>query len=426
MRFPRMLTVRQELCRRPLMDPRSAVDGALKDEDLATLLPRRGRVAVAVGSRGIDGLVEVLSQLVQTLKAHRYEPFVVPAMGSHGGSTAKGQAQLLRGLGVSPESLGAPLDASMETVSLGTSEHGAEVFMARSAAQSDGVVVVNKVAPHTGYSGPIQSGAVKMIAVGLGKTEGARSLHQHGFKAAHLIGDMAARAIEGAPVVGALALLEDGAGELSHLEVMKRQDILLREPELLQRALLMWPRIPVASAHILIVDEMGKDYSGIGMDPMVTGRGKEFSPGEKPEFTAARLVALRLSPGSGGNATGVGHADIITEKLFNQIDFPVTYRNVSTSGALYRAQVPAVSASDREAISSAMEGLGGISTRDLKVVRIRNTRRLAEMQVSAALAEELRGMEGIKLGPEEREMWFDSSGNLGGWGDAPPHPNDAA
>jgi Lactate racemase N-terminal domain len=425
MRFPRMVTVRQELCRKPLMDPRSAVDGALNVADLANLLPRRGRVAVAVGSRGIDGLVEVLSQLVVTLKAHGYEPLVVPAMGSHGGSTAEGQAQLLRGLGVCPESVGAPLDASMETVSLGTSDRGAEVFMARAAVQSDGVIVVNKVAPHTGYSGPTQSGAAKMIAVGLGKNEGARSLHQHGFKAGHLISDMAAYAIEGAPVVGAVALLEDGAGELSYVEVMKRHDILLREPELLQNALSMWPRIPVASAHILIVDEIGKDYSGIGMDPMVTGRGKEFSPGERPAFTATRLVALRLSPGSGGNATGVGHADIITEKLFNQIDFPVTYRNVLTSGALFRAEVPVVAASDREAISSAIEGLGGISTRDLKVVRIRNTRRLAEMQVSAALAEELRGLEGIQLGPDEREMWFDSTGNLGDWAGAPPDSIDA-
>lgn len=413
MRFPRMVTVRQELCRKPLLNPRFTLTEGLEEANFATLLPPGRRIAVAVGSRSIDGLIEVLSQLIESLEAEGREPFIVSAMGSHGGATADGQTRLLHGLGVHEESIGVPIETSMETVSLGTTKGGAEVFIDRAALQSDGIIVLNKVAPHTGYSGPIQSGVAKMIAVGLGKSDGARSLHRHGFEAGHLIGQMAAHAIENAPVFLALALVEDGTGGLSYVEVIERDSILRREPALLAMAMAMWPRIPVASVDVLIVDEMGKDVSGIGMDPLVTGRGKEFPPGESPAFSAKRLVVRRLSRGSMGNATGIGQADVTTEDLFRQIDFQVTHRNVITSGALSRARVPIVAGSDKEAVSLAIESLGGVPPEDLRVVRIENTRRLEEIQVSSALAGELDGLEGIKVGIDEREMSFDSAGNLG-------------
>ena len=412
MRFPRMVTARQQLCRKPLVDPRSALTDGLEEANLGALLPPGRRIAVAVGSRSIDGLIEVLSRLIESLKTEGREPFIVPAMGSHGGATAEGQSRLLRGLGVLEESINAPVEASMETVSLGTTSGGAEVFIGRAAFHSDGIIVLNKVAPHTGYSGPIQSGVVKMISAGLGKADGARSLHRYGFEAGPLIGQMAALTIEKAPVLLGVALVEDGAGGLSHVEVIERDSILSREPALLEMALSMWPRIPVASADVLIVDEMGKDFSGTGMDPLVTGRGKEFSPGEPPAFSAKRLVVLRLSPGSRGNATGVGHADVITENLFQQIDFQVTHKNVMTSGALFRARVPIVAGSDKEAVSLAIESLGGVPAEDLRMVRIGNTRRLEEIQVSTALAGELDGLEGIELRADQRDMSFDSAGNL--------------
>jgi hypothetical protein len=413
MRFPRMVTARQQLFRRPLADPRSTLTDGLEEVDFGALPPPGSRIAVAVGSRSIDGLVMVVSRLVESLKARGCEPFIVPAMGSHGGATADGQGRLLRGMGIHQGSIGAPVEASMDTVSLGASTGGSEVFISRAALQSDGIILLNKVAPHTGYSGPVQSGLAKMIVVGLGKSDGAFSLHHHGFSAGYLIGDMAALAIEKVPVLMAVALLEDGTGRLSHVEVIERDGIMRREPALLEMALSMWPRIPVASADVLIVDEMGKDFSGIGMDPLVTGRGKELPPGEYPAFTARRLVALRLSPGSRGNATGVGHADIITESLFGRIDFHVTYRNVITSGAPYRARIPVVALTDKEAVSLAIESLGGVPPGDLRVVRIKNTRRLEEMQVSTALTGEMDGLEGVELGSDEREMSFDSTGNLG-------------
>jgi hypothetical protein len=407
-----MVGARQELVRKPVGDPRATLDAGFDQADLFGRLKAGNRIAVAVGSRKIDLLVPVIVQLVGRLRASGCEPFIFPAMGSHGGATAEGQAGLLAGLGVSEKTTGVPIESSMETVRLGETRGGVAAFVARGAMESDGIVVVNRVAPHTGYSGPVQSGAVKMLAVGLGKAPGAGSLHRHGFGAGHLIGELGDLIIEKAPVIAAIALVEDGARGLSHVEVLDRDDIRRREPELLKIACSMWPSIPVSSADILVVDKMGKDMSGTGMDPLVTGRGKEFPSGESPDFSAKRLVVLGLSPGSGGNATGVGHADIITEKLFREIDFAITYRNVMTSGAFFRARIPFVATSDRDAVSTALESLGGLSPKEARVVRIRNTRELAEFQVSTALAGELEGKEGISIAEGDREMAFDSRGRI--------------
>jgi hypothetical protein len=298
----------------------------------------------------------------------------------------------------------------MEVIALGETRGGAAAFIDRLAMESDAIVVINRVGPHTGYSGPVQSGVVKMLAVGLGKAAGARSLHRHGFASGHLIGEMADLLLEKAPPVLAVALVEDGTRRLSRLEVLAGVDTRRREPGLLEAAVSMWPGIPLDSADLLIVEEMGKDISGVGMDPLVTGRGKAFPFGGR--FAAKRLVALSLTPGSLGNATGVGHADIITERLLRAIDFEVMRKNVITSGALERARIPLSASSDRDAVSLALESLGCSSPREAKVVRIKNTRELSEFQASIALALELKDKEGITVGAEASEMAFDSRGTI--------------
>ncbi len=412
MDFPRMVTIRQELPRDSLPDPGAELDRQLDNAGIDDRFGSGRRIAVAVGSRTIDKLAEVVSRLVERLQALQCDVFIVPAMGSHGGATAEGQAGVLRVLGISEEVTGAPIESSMEAVSLGTTPSGVEVFVDREAYRADGIVVVNRVAPHTGYWGPVQSGVVKMIAVGLGNSAGAVSLHRRGFGAGHLLGEMADLALGKIAPVVAVALVEDGAKALSRVEVLKGDDIRRREPALLKLALSMCPRIPVTSADVLVVDEMGKNFSGAGMDPLVTGRGKEVPPGQGPPFSAKRLVALGLSAGSGGNATGVGHADVITERLFRRIDFPITRRNVITSGALFRARVPIVAGSDREAVAMALESLGGLPADEARVVRIKNTRHLEELQVSIAVARELDGVAGIEIGADAAEMSFDQAGGI--------------
>lgn len=403
-----MVPVRQELSRAPLADPAGALGIGLA----AAGLPGRaagGRVAVAVGSRGIDSLVAILGLLAERLSRAGCAPFVVPAMGSHGGATAGGQERLLGFLGISARTVGMPVESSMDVVPLGETPGGALAYVNRLAFESDAIVVVNRVGPHTGYSGPVQSGVVKMTAVGLGSEAGAVALHRHGFGAAHLIGEVADLVLEKAPPVYAVAVVEDGARKLSRLEVMAGGEIRRREPELLEAALSMWPGLPLEEADVLVVDEMGKDISGTGMDPRVTGRGKELPPGEKPPFTAKRLVALSLTPGSAGNATGVGHADVITERLLREVDREVTRRNVSASGAANRAEIPGVAPTDRDAVSAALESLG-IDPAEARVVRIKNTAELSRFQVSEALAREIEGRRGVTVSGPAREMEFDREG----------------
>lgn len=410
MKFPLMVAIRQELAREPLEDPRVALGAGLDAAAPGWRPAEGGRVAIAVGSRKIERLVELVELLADRLGAAGCRPFIIPAMGSHGGATAEGQERVLGSLGVSEETTGAPVESSMEVIALGETPGGAAAFIDRMAMESDAIVVINRVGPHTGYSGPVQSGVVKMLAVGLGKAAGAGSLHRHGFASGHLIGEMADLLLEKAPPVLAVALVEDGTRRLSRLEVLAGVDIRRREPGLLEAAVSMWPGIPLDAADLLIVEELGKDISGVGMDPLVTGRGKTVPEGAR--FAAKRLVALSLTPGSLGNATGVGHADIITERLLRAIDFEVMRKNVMTSGALERARIPLAAGSDRDAVSMALESLGCSSPREAKVVRIKNTRELSEFQASIPLALELKDREGITVGAEASEMAFDSRGTI--------------
>jgi len=411
MQFPLMFRIRQSLVKSPLADPAETLDACLEAAGALEGLGGK-RVALAVGSRSIDSIALLVTALIQRLRSAGANPLVVPAMGSHGGGTAEGQAAILAGLGITPTSVGAPIDASAETVFMGTTPGGADAYTARAALDSDGIIVINRIAPHTGYSGRVQSGVVKMLAIGLGKVDGARALHEHGFSAGHLLGEVADLVILKAPPVTAIALVEDGAKQLSSIDCLRGQNIRAAEPALLARACAMWPAIPARRADLLIVEEMGKDISGIGMDPLVTGRGKDFPPGETPPFHADRLVVLRLTPASGGNATGIGHADITTQALVDDYDRAVTYRNVLTSGALYRARIPVVAPDDRQAIEMALSSLGRVRPEEARVVRISNTRALEELEVSEAVRPELEEREDVSVVSDARELSFGRGGNL--------------
>lgn len=405
-----MVSVRQRLASAPLEDPAAALERGLESAGFDRAFAAGMRVAVAVGSRRIDGAAAIVARLVARLKEGGSCPYVVPAMGSHGGATPEGQVRVLAGLGVTEGSVGAPVRSGLEAIKVGRTPGGAEAFLDSIALEADAIVIVNRVAPHTAFSGPVESGLAKMLAAGLGNRSGARSLHRQGFGAGHLIGEMADAVLSSAPVAFGIALVEDGMKRLSRIEVLPRERIRSDEPHLLDEAVSMYPRIPVSYADLLIVDEMGKDISGTGMDPLVTGRGKDLAGGRQLSFTAARLVVLGLSPGSAGNATGVGHADVTTERLVRSIDRWVTYRNVITSGALFRARIPVMMPTDRDAVAAAFESFGGSAREDVKVVRIRNTAHLEELQVSTSLAEELTEAGGVEVARDAAEMAFDHDG----------------
>lgn len=404
-----MLDLRQPLYSDPLVDPGAALEeGVARARVLARIKKPSSRVAVAVGSRRIDGLPVVVGRLFDLLRAEGHRPFMIPAMGSHGGATARGQERILHDLGVAGDR---EVDSSMETVFMGRTPGGAEVLTARAALEADAVVLVNRVSPHTGYTGEVQSGLVKMLAVGLGKERGAAALHAHGFGAGALLGEAADLLLERLNVVAGVAMVEDGFNALSRLEVLPGSSMRSREPELLDLAFRMFPRIPVSPVDLLIVDEMGKEICGTGMHPLVTGRGKRHEPRAEPVFECRRLVVLTLTS-TDGNATGVGFADVTTTRLVRAMDETITRRNVLTSGALERARVPAVATDDRQAICSALESLGSPSADRARVVRIKNTSELSEIKVSTALAEEIRGRDGLLLSGEAREMSFDPAGTI--------------
>lgn len=410
--YPRMVDIVQETETSPVADPIAEIERGLQREPLSGIFAPGSNVAIAVGSRKIPGIGKLVSFLTEKVKASGGSPSIVPAMGSHGGATAEGQARVLESLGITGRAVGAPVVSNPDIVCLGETKGGATVYIDRFALEADALVLINRVAPHTGYSGPVQSGLQKMIAAGLGKWEGARSLHSHGFESGHLIAEMADLALSKLPRVAGIALVEDGRKEISEIEVLDGGEIKDREPELLAVAIDRLPRIPVDNVDILIVDEIGKDISGAGMDPMVTGRGKIFGEGEAPRFSTRRIVVLGLTEGSLGNANGIGHADITTEKLFRSTDWEVTYRNAITSGQLYRVKIPVIAQNARLALALALESLGGMDPLMSRIVRIRNTRELSSMRVSTAVERELGSNPKISVLPGGREWSFDKNGEL--------------
>lgn len=380
--------------------------------ELARVLPQfpaGAEVAVTAGSRGVANIGSILRAVCEAVRAHGGQPFVVPAMGSHGGATAEGQVELLESLGVTPVSVGAPIRASMEVDHLGYTPDGTEVVLDRHALSAQAIVVVGRVKPHTDFEGRWESGLAKMLAVGLGKEAGATRMHRTGAAglrdhvpaAAHVI-------LEQAPVVAGLAVLEDAAGQTSRVVGVTPAELLEREAALLQEAKSHAPRLPFDEADLLIVDYLGKDISGTGLDTKVIGRMRiEGQP--EPERPRVRcLAALDVTDASHGNANGLGLADVITERLLAKTDLQALRVNAAACGFWERAKVPVAFATDREAIAAALRSTG-VPAEQARVARIRDTLHLERLWVSAALVDSLIG--DVEVGPK-RCLEFDTDGNL--------------
>jgi hypothetical protein len=339
-----------------------------------------------VGSRGIARIAEVVAATVGHLRSAGLEPIVIPAMGSHGGATPAGQRQVLSKLGVDERSVGAPIEASMDVVELGRVKSGQAVYTARAALSCDAIVVVNRVKPHTEFRAPIESGLAKMLAIGLGKERGASSLHEAGFESFSSVLPEAARIVlSRLSVIFGVALLEDPWHRLCRAEVVPGEAILEREKALLREAWSHFGRLPFSELDVLLLREMGKTISGTGMDPNVTGRFP--LPGLSAPTTSQRLVVLDLVEGSGGNAVGVGLADVVTERLRSKVDWPATYANASASKALNNAKLPMVAPDDRSALGLALRALTGRSAYGVpRVVAMANTLEVNHLAVSAPLA----------------------------------------
>jgi hypothetical protein len=405
-----MYRIRQDLDTEEIADLAEALRSALSAEALAGRIRPGMRVAVTAGSRGIDRIAEVLRLTVAWLHSLGANPFIVPAMGSHGGQPPEGPVNLLTALGITEETVGAPVEGDPETVVLGYVE-GMPVHCARTAAGADGVIVVNRVKPHTSYSGEFESGLAKMLAVGLGHRQGAEFVHAQGVRAMPtIIPKMAQVVLAHTKVVAGIALLENGLDRLKKIEALPSDEIMAREPGLLDEARRLRPMLPFEEADVLVVDSLGKDLSGTGMDAHVIGR--RFLTGEQePDLPRIKRIAvLRLSPGSKGNAYGIGLADVTTQAVLRVMDLASMHANAMTSTFVERVRVPLALPSDRQTIEAAVSTCNHTDFQTLRLGRIRNTLHLKELYVSESLLNALSKPVDVLEGPQE---WsFDDHGNL--------------
>ena len=413
MPFPRFVEIEQRLYARRIADIPTAVGRAFADAAIERRLRPGQTVAITVGSRGIAKIAEITRAVVAEAKRIGARPFILPAMGSHGGATPAGQTAVLASLGVTPSYVGAPIRASMTVERLGKTKSGIEVFVSREALKADAVIVMNRVKQHTDFEGEYESGLVKMMAVGMGKRKGAAAMHGRRCDSLREDVPQSAKMVLGrAPIVAGLAILENGHNEPAEVVGLQPQDILAREPALMRRVRRNAARLPFPDIDLLIVDWIGKDISGIGLDTHVICRRMIW---EEPEFRGTNIqliAALDLTEGSHGNALGVGLADLITDRLLRKIDMQALKINVLHTGWLNRAKLPLSFANDREVLEAAFIGLGHPDPRKARIVRIQDTLHLSRLSISEGLLAQARKHPRIQVLGKPAEIAFDRHGNF--------------
>ena len=342
--------------------------------------------------------------------ASRGDPFIVPAMGSHGGATPAGQIEVLDGLGISEETMDCPIRATMEVVNTGLTSTGLPAYIDKNVYEADGLIITNRTKLHTDFHGPHESGLLKMLAIGLGKETGARTIHQQATVGLRdYMPVIAQRLIENINFVAGFGVVEDGYHTVVHLEGFTADTVVAGDQRLLQQSRELMPRLPVEDIDVLIVDEMGKNISGAGMDTNIIGRWMVEGEPEPESPRIKRIAILDLTPESHGNATTYGLADFMSRKLFDKIDFPITTKNMFTSGFLLRCRMPLVFESDEETIKAALFDAfrsDPSQCAEARVVRIKNTLALENVWVSANIAAELNGNGAVEVGERAAELAF--------------------
>ncbi len=364
------------------------------------------RVAVAVGSRGIENMRTIVATAVECLRNMGLKPFIMPAMGSHGGATAEGQINVLKEMGITESSAGAPVVSTMDVISVGRLDSGAEVFVSKDALGADHIVVINRVKPHTLLRGEVESGLCKMLAIGCGKHQGALSMHKFGLASSMV---PAARIIlEKAPVLCGLAILENSLDETYIVKLALPEQFVGVDRELLRSARRLLPRIPLDDLDILIADEMGKNISGAGIDPNVIGFWRREGGPREPDYRT--LIVLDLTPESEGNAVGIGMADLTTQRVIDKIDRKPSYTNAITSGVFRSVRLPIALENDRVVVETALSHVPDLQ--HVRMVRILNTLHLENFWATEALLPELREKEGVTVEDRPLQLQFDDEGRL--------------
>ena len=399
--IPTLYPIKQALPKGQPVDIEATLAADWARLDLASAVNGK-RIALGFGSRGVASIDKIAAKLVALVKASGGEPFIVPAMGSHGGATPAGQIEVLAGLGISEETMGCPINATMEVVDTGMTSTGLPAYIDKNVYEADGLIITNRTKVHTDFHGPHESGLLKMLAIGLGKETGARTIHQQSTVGLRdYMPVIAQHLIDSINFVAGFGVVEDGYHSVAHLEGFTAETVVEGDQRLLQQSRELMPSLPVEEIDLLVIDEMGKNISGAGMDTNIIGRWLVEGELEPTSPRIKRIVVLDLTPESHGNATTYGFADFMSKTLFDKIDFQKTMKNMFTSGALKRCRMPLFFETDEETIRAGLYDAfrsDPSQCANARVMRIKNTLEIETLWVSANILAELTGQESISVG----------------------------
>ena len=413
MGLPPIARIRQSFDQPEVADVPRAVAQAIRESRIIERVPSGGSIALTVGSRGIAGIDRITRAAVEALRSLGLAPFVVAAMGSHGGGTPAGQRALLAELGVTEDTVGCPVRCEMDTVVLGTNAFGLPIHFDRNAFDADGIVLLNRIKPHTSFTGRFESGLLKMLAIGLGKRQGAAQVHKLGLPGLKtMLPAVGAFLLQRTPVALGLALVENAREHTAKVVAVEPEELLEVEPRLLDEARELMARLPFDQIDALVVGELGKNYSGTGLDPNVIGRQRVETMPDLPRPVVTRLAVLDLSAETRGNALGIGLADLTTERLVRALD-PVPMRvNSLTSNFLTRARVPLALPTDRDVIAACLDTCWRTDRSEARMVLIPNTLELTTLWITAPLRPDVECRPNLAFESDFVPIPFDREGNL--------------
>lgn len=405
--LPKMIKIKQTFPRPVLTDIPVAVKKELDTLLLAKKIRPGQKIGITVGSRGIQNINVILQTAVDYVKELGAQPHLLAAMGSHGGGTAAGQKEVLDSLGITEQALGAPVVTCDENQVIGQTSEGLTAYVLTSALEMDGILVINRIKTHTSFKGKVESGLVKKLVVGLGGPRGARQFHSHGSaELSHLLIEIGKVLLDKLPIVGGLGIIENGYEETALIQAISPDNFIEKEAELLLYSKTLMPSLPAEQVDLLVIQEMGKNYSGTGIDTNIIGRLRIQGEAEPASPKIKCIATLDLSEASHGNATGIGLADFVTKKLVDKVDRKATYLNCLTSTFYIRAYIPMYFDSEQKIFESALLSLSSIPSENLKIMIIPNTLYLSEMYVSESLLAQLKTENAIEVIGEPQEMTF--------------------
>ena len=409
--LPRFVAVSQKLSKDRIANIDSVIKSEFRQFNKINITGKS--IAIAVGSRGIRQQPFVVKALIQQLKEVGGDPFIIPAMGSHGGGNASGQEAVLASYGITEIEMGVPIRSSMDVVELAKLDDGTPVYCDKLAYEADYIIPVNRVKPHTSFRAEHESGLIKMLAIGLSKHAGATALHFHGFENFHRLLPATSHVfIANTQILFGVGLVENADEEMMHIELISPDKFFDRDASLLKLAQESMPKLLFKEMDVLVIDEIGKNISGAGLDPNVTGRTSSNMPGFNSGPPIQRIIVRDLTEVTEGNATGIGVADVTTQRVVNKMDWTKTYLNVVTAGVLDGAKLPIVADTDRDAIGIGIRGCPGVDSDRARIVRIRNTLEMTSVWATETMIPEIEENSRLELTSDPFECMFDDKGAI--------------